>query len=149
MSESPSSIFNRAIHPLYQGGFVFGVFIFFLVLRIALDRLNALDWNKEDIWLYCTSMALFFIIINSIFGFTTKDKNRYYRDSLFTYTGLLIVFILLGKWISGKSVFEAETYSWILLVFSVVFIVFLTIINLVRKIVEIALKQENKIRNEQ
>lgn len=67
----------------------------------------------------------------------------YYRESIFTYAALLVITIASCTLISGINIYEAESYSWIIYVFSLVYIVFITITGLMRKIVSIALKQED------
>ncbi len=142
------SIFNYSIKPIYQGLFVGALFF------LALAMLKVMEWFSSEIylinycWLFGTALLLFFILINSVFSFTTQDKLHYFRNSIYTYLACLVLFVALNSSISGKSVFEVDTYSWIITVFSIVYIVFITIINLVRKIVEIAINQNKKIEDE-
>jgi hypothetical protein len=72
----------------------------------------------------------------------------YYRNSIISYAVLLLLLSVLCRWLSGYSLQNAETYSWIWMVFSFIFLVMLTIINLSRKIVEIAIKKDENIDNE-
>ena len=98
--------------------------------------------------IYLFLLLLFYIKINCFFSSAAADKMTYFRNSIFTYVACLVVIVGLNTLISGKVVYEVETYSWILLVFSLVYIVFITIINLLRKIVEMAINQNNKIEDE-
>ncbi|HRG31701.1 MAG: hypothetical protein JNK69_12980 [Saprospiraceae bacterium] len=103
----------------------------------------------SDIWLIGTSLVLFYIILNTILGFGSRDMMRYYKDSIYGFLLVTSFMVFSGKWLTGKSIFEVKTYSWIIFVFVIVYLVFLSIQSLMRKIVSIALKQDKKIQDEQ
>ena len=92
-------------------------------------------------------MVLFYIILNTILGFGSKEMMSYYRDSIYGFLLILAFLIFTGRWLTGNSIFEVKTYSWIIFVFAIVYLVFLTIQSLMRKIVALALKQDKKIQN--
>lgn len=143
-----NSIFKQYIKPAYQALLVISLFVFTLVILKFLDLIQYRQLLIKYCWLFGTALLLFYIIVNSIFSFTAKDKLIYFRNSIFTYIACLVVVVGLNTFISGKVVYEVETYSWILFVFSLVYIVFITILNLLRKIVEMAVNQNKKIEDE-
>ena len=143
-----SQFLDHLQKPYLQGIAIVAIFLLvksFLALSIWLGFHQL---ASIDCWLYGTALILFYIIINCLFSFKTQDKIIYYRNSIFSYAGTLFFVVFLCYILSGKTIFEAESYSWILFVFSIVYIVFFTIINLVRKIVEIAIKQDKKLTDE-
>ncbi len=148
MEPFKKSIFDKPFKPIYQGLLVLGIYLVFLGMILSLKSFNWIAFEPMDYWKYATSMILFYVMLCCVFCFSTKEKMIYYRDSIFTYIILLVLFSGISQWLSKLSIFEAESYSWILTVFSIIFIVMLTIINLVRKIVEIAIKQDNKLTHE-
>lgn len=143
-----NSIFRQYIKPIYQALFIIGLYVFALAVLKVLDLIDFRQFLIKYCWLFGTALLLFYIILNSIFSFTATDKITYFRNSIFTYIACLVVVVGLNTLISGKVVFEVDTYSWILFVFSLVYIVFITIINLLRKIVEMAINQNKKIEDE-
>jgi hypothetical protein len=148
MNEKNQSVFSRSLKPWYQGAII--LFLYFLIV-IILKVLHYINWvpiNPMDYWKYATSLILFYIMLNCTFSITTKQKMIYYRNSIISYAVLLLLLSVLCRWLSGYSLQNAETYSWIWMVFSFIFLVMLTIINLSRKIVEIAMKQDENIDNE-
>ena len=148
MEPRRQSIFDKPFNPMYQGLLVIALYAFLLGFIMLLKMFKWVNFQPLDYWKYATSMILFYVMLCCVFCFSTKDKIIYYRNSIFTYLILLILFSLISQFQSGLSIFEAESYSWILTVFSIIFVVMLTIINLVRKIVEVAIKQDNKLKNE-
>lgn len=142
------SIFDHSFKPVYQGLMVVSIYIVLLLVILILKFIHWIELEPLDYWKFSTSLVLFYIMVSCIFCFTAKEKITYYRNALFTYAAIIFTFTGISNWFSGISLFQAESYSWILTVFSIIFIVMLTIINLVRKIVEIAIKQDNKIKDE-
>lgn len=64
------------------------VFVFELV--ILLLNILKLDWVEiGDIWLVGTAMVLFYIILNTILGFGSKEMMSYYRDSIYGFLLIL------------------------------------------------------------
>ncbi|MDQ3142888.1 MAG: hypothetical protein M3Q56_11655 [Bacteroidota bacterium] len=143
------SLFDINFRPFYQGLLCLGICTFILLFIWLLNLLGLMRKDPNDIWLIATAILLFFIILNCVFGFSIKNILPYYRESIYTFIGLLILICLGGTFISGTSVFEAASYSWIITVFAIVYIVFMTILGLMRKIMEIVLKQEKKMRDEE
>ncbi|MBK7811940.1 MAG: hypothetical protein IPI50_12035 [Saprospiraceae bacterium] len=136
------------IKPWYQSIFCVLIIVLTALIHLIFSLVSPGSFEKMDIWTLTTAMLLFYIIFNIAFGMNQQHKLIYYRDSVYGYVFLVASGILVGKFISGISVFEAKTYSWIIFVFSLVFILFLSLVSLIRKIVEIALRQEQKLRNE-
>ncbi|MBK6546495.1 MAG: hypothetical protein IPG12_14655 [Saprospiraceae bacterium] len=148
MKAASNSVLNFHIKPWLQGLGSVSLFILIQLCIWILSWIGILKFETTDCWLYGTAMLFFYIILNSIFFFTAENKLLYYRNSIFTYLGTLVFIVMICTIISGKDVSEVETYSWILIVFSIVYIVFLTIINVLRKIVEIAIRQDKKLTDE-
>lgn len=101
-------------------------------------------FNKSEIYLFSTSLLFFFIILNSIFGMNAHNRLKYYQESIFSYGSLLFLLNILSYAYSGVAIRDAESYSWIVMVLSIVYIVFLIIIASIRKIVDITMKQHSK-----
>jgi hypothetical protein len=146
--ETDKSIFDKQFKPYYQALFVLLIYIIILLIVGLLKYLDWITFTSIDYWKYATAVVLFFIMVNCVYCFPAKEKMIYYRDSILTYTLVLIVFSIASKFFSGMNISEAESYSWIWMVFSIIYIVLITIINLLRKIVEVAIKQDQNLTNE-
>ena len=143
-----TSIYQREVTPMMQAATVFGLI---LVIFFGLYLSYLFKWymyDPMDIWMIGTAMMLFFILFNCIFGFNNENITIYFRNSIYSYIVLVLVTCLLCQWITKVSVFDAKTYSWILVVFSIVYIIFMTVLGLIKKIVSIDIKQDKKLKNE-
>lgn len=145
---SKTSIYQREVTPMMQAAIVFGLI---LVIFFGLYFGHLLRWyafDPMDIWLVGTAMMLFYILFNCIFGFNNENITTYFRNSIYSYIVLVVATCLLSQWITKVSVFDAKTYSWILVVFSIVYLIFMTVLGLIKKIVSLAIKQDKKLQNE-
>lgn len=104
--------------------------------------------DPEIYWLMTLALMLFFIIINVVLGFKSNDLGIYYRDSIYSYIGLVASILFITALASGKSIFVMHEFQWLIKLMTIIFIVLLTILSLVKKIVGIALIQEKKMRDE-
>lgn len=144
---SKQSIFERQISPFIQGAAV----ILLMILTQSLLRLfvNPQDqFGKLDYWILSCALLLLFAVLSSVFSFSAPSAIKYYGQSVTSFLLVAIAGAGLAYFFSGIPFSEAGSFSWIYTVLSVIFIVFLTIVNLMRKIVEIANKQEKKLRDE-
>ncbi|HRI00924.1 MAG TPA: hypothetical protein PK006_07730 [Saprospiraceae bacterium] len=134
--------------PIYQG-IASSLIALVIIVFILIGRwIKLLSPDPESIWMITTAILLFYILFNCLFSFQTKDKMEYYAQSIYTYVALIVSGILVAQFITGQTLFETDSHPWIIMVFSMVYLVFISILNLIRKIVEIALRQEKNLENE-
>ena len=132
-----TSIYQREVTPMMQAATVFGLI---LIIFFGLYLSHLFKWymyDPIDIWMIGTAMMLFFILFNCIFGFNNENITIYFRNSIYSYIVLVLVTCLLCQWITKVTVFDAKTY-----------IIFMTVLGLIKKIVSIAIKQDKKLQNE-
>lgn len=143
-----TSIFEREIAPLYQVAIVIGLAVTLMVIW-KLCMISGLELKQRTPWLISSSLMLFFGLFNSVFSLTAHERFKYWRDSIYGY--LLLGFIGGGlAWLfSGLTINEAGAFKWMYFIFTFSFIIFLTIINLMRKIVELAQKEDRRLRGEE
>ena len=142
------SIFDRNIRPLVQCTIVLGLA---LIMMICWKIANSfgMELKQRTPWLISSSLMLFFGLFNSVFSITTKNRLTYYRDSVYSYVILGVLGGLLAWLFSGLSIDEAGAFKWMYIIFTFSFVVLLTIVNLMRKIVELAQRQDRKLRGEE
>jgi hypothetical protein len=85
---------------------------------------------------------LFFALMNSLLSLKAPSFVKYWGVSIYSYIGLGLGTSLLAWGFSGIPLKEAESYRWIYIVVTVGFIVFLTLVNLMKVIVKFAEKEE-------
>ena len=144
---SQTSIFNRSISPFIQAATILGLIIVVqLGIRLLLDPQD--EFGKMDYWITSSAFLLFFAIVCSVFSFSSPKPMVYYGQAISSFLVVALIGGVTASFFSGISLGEAGSFSWIYTVLAVIFVVFLTIVNLIRKIVEIAKKQDKRIRNE-
>jgi len=138
---------NKA-NPIFQ-------VILILILMALFMGINKLSQSPETellnptgAWEIMASFVLFFALVNCVFSLQSDTKITYWRNSIFSFFGLLVIGGGLAYLYSGVTLGEAGSMSWILFIFSFSYLIFLSIVNLMRFIVELAQKQDRKLRGE-
>lgn len=136
------SIFEKKIHPYQQAIGVFAFAVTFMGLGWALKRIGLFDTEPLFSWAIATAFLLLFGIINSLFSFNADRRLMYWRNSIYTFLGLAIANGMAAWGISGVPVNEAQSYKFIYVVVTIGFLVFISMVNAMRSIVEFAQKEE-------
>ena len=76
------------------------------------------------------------------------SMNKYWSRSIMAFMGLLVVSGLLATVFSGLSIDEAGSFRWLFVVLTFGYLVFLSIVRLMKKIVDIAIEQDDRLRGE-
>ncbi len=130
-------------HPLKIVG-VLSVFMLIgvgVVTQVSEDPLAA--------WEVAFTCLLLYALIASILSLNTDDQNNYWLFSIIGFVILAAIGGLLAWKISGVSINDAGSIKWMYLVFTFGFLILLTILRTMRKIIEIAQKQDARLRGEQ
>ncbi len=100
-------------------------------------------------WTVAAAFTLLFGVINSVLSLGAKDQNKYWGSSIMSYMGVLVVGGLMAWLISGQSIYEAKSFRWIYIVFTFGYLLFLSVVRAMRKIVQIAQEQDARLRGEE
>ncbi|MEL7160337.1 MAG: hypothetical protein AAFN92_06245 [Bacteroidota bacterium] len=145
-----TSIFEKKIDPLYQAAGILGaVFVFDALGSMVAAGTEDVVTNRWP-WLCAASFLLFFALFNAIMSATTKNLMKYWGRSIYAFLGLAVGSGLLAWAFSGIPIGEAGSYKWIFFVVTFGYLVFLSMIALMKKVVEFAQKEEwnkPKLRN--
>jgi len=137
-----TSIFERKIDPLYQaGGTLVAVFVSILlgsVVSAGTDDFVTPKWP----WLCAASFLLFFALFNAIMSATSDNLMKYWGRSIYAFLGLAVGSGLMAWGFSGLSIGQAGSYKWIYFVVTFGYLVFLSMIAFMKRIVEFAQKEE-------
>jgi len=137
------NIFKKnANNPTAQAAIVFlGVLVVMLVTLLV--QLLEKSWvSPRFYWLTAAAFLLFFAVFNSISSFVTSNMVHFWGRSVYSYMGLAFLSGSMAWGFSGISIYDAGTYSWIYVVITLVYVVFLTLVRSVKMIVEFAQKEE-------
>lgn len=140
------SILDKEISPFKQVGVVF---LLSVLLMGFSELLPAVPYSKTSLimpWVVLCGMILFFAVVNSVLGFGTKDANKYWLHSIISFA-LLLVFGGVMAWaISGITIGNAGSVKWLYFVLTFGYLVFLSIVNLIKFLVMLAKRHENKLK---
>jgi hypothetical protein len=107
------------------------------------------ELNPNSAWEIMASCVLFFSLVNCVFSLQTTGRTTYWRNSIFSFMGLLLIGGGLAWVFTGVPLMEAGSISWILFVFSFGYLIFLSIANIMRFVVELAQRQDSRLRGEE
>ncbi|MEP7195610.1 MAG: hypothetical protein ABI851_03775 [Saprospiraceae bacterium] len=134
--------------PILQAALCLAIAFFLQLSYFIIYKLQHKDIEVIDIWAICPTLLLFYILLNIVFGFKNENINNYYRNSIYGFVGFLALDIIFCQFLTGQGVSEVKSIKWIIFVFGIVYLVFLSILNLIRFILQLVLKQDRQIQEE-
>lgn len=152
MTAYDSSFLTRAFNPVLQAAIALGSGLVFILVGKGIDGLGLMQLEPDYPWMCVASFLLLFALFNSIFFLSAKNTLKYWGRSMYSFMGLAFISGLMAWGFSQIPIEEAGSYRWIFIVVAGVYLVFLTIMNLMKKIVEFAQREEwtqPRIRNQQ
>ena len=142
MAISQQSVFDKTFDPVYQALLCFGaVFVINLVVKLA-QWMHLVELPDRFPWTTAAAFMLFFAMFNSVYSLSAKNMATYWGRSIYSFMGLAVLSGLTAYLFSSLSINEAGSYRWIYVVLTVGYLVFLSIVSFMRKIVEFAQKEE-------
>lgn len=93
-------------------------------------------------WSIAAAFMLLFALLNSLMSLRADSFVKYWGRSMYSYLGLALCTGLAAWMFSGIPLREAGTYRWIYIVVTIGFLFFLSIVNLMKKIVRFAEREE-------
>lgn len=136
------SLFERKIAPPKQAAWVFGGAVSLMLIAVGLDKTGLYPMERLFPWSMATAFTLLFAIFNSVMSLNADNAMKYWASSVYSYLGVAFANGLAAWGLSGVPLGEAESYRWIYIVVTVGFLVFLSMVNFMKKIVEFAQREE-------
>ncbi len=133
---------TKAKDPVNQATVVLGFIVVFIALTKIAIWTGAAEFKDYIPWIISASFLLFFAVLNSIFSLSSDDMNKYWIRSMISYSVLAIISGILAYLTSSVSFEEAGTIRWIFIVLTFVYLVFLSIVNFMKRIVSFAEREE-------
>lgn len=136
------SLFQRSFSPLLQAGVVFAGAVIFMFGGYLLGVTGLYRLETLYPWSIATAFLLLFAILNSLMCLKAPNALKYWGNSIYSYLALAVGNGLAAWLFSGIPLGEAESYRWIYIVVTFGFLVFLSMVNFMKKIVEFAEREE-------
>jgi len=124
------------------------IIVFSLVDKMMPHHSDLFEVNSGT-WIVATAMMLCYIILNSVVALKTEPILPYWIQSVVLYIALLAFSYGWSYMLSGKGIDDVGSFRWLWLVLSLVYMVFFAIARSVKRIVDFANKQDDKLRGEE
>ena len=95
-------------------------------------------------WVISGAGMLLFALLNSVVSLAVKDMNRYWIFSIPSYVALAVTSGVMAFIFSGVAIDDAGSFRWIFTVLTFGYLLFLSLMRGLRKIVQIAQKEDDK-----
>lgn len=138
----PTSLFEQKLDPFRQALWFFAASVVFMLLSWLFSRTGWYEPDKLFPWSVATALLLLFAVFNSLMSLNADSFMRYWGRSMYSFLGLAFLNGMAAWLISGVPIGEAQSYRWIYVVVTIGFLVFLTMVNLMKKIVQFAEREE-------
>lgn len=141
MSQS-ESIFSKTFNPIYQAGMALGGVVIFSLLAKLVHSTGLVDVPQSFPWMSAAAFLLLFALFNSVFSLNSENMMKYWGKSIYCFMGLAAGAGFFAYLLSSLSINEAGSYRWIYIVVGIGYLVFLSMMAMLRKIVEFAQREE-------
>ena len=143
MEKSESSFFEKSYNPILQGTLIFAFALCTMFVTKIMGWTGLVDIIGQAFWIIAGTAILLFALFNSVLSLSSKDLNLYWTRSIPTYAALMILCGGLAYFFSNMTMHEAGTFRWIFMVLTFGYLLFLSMMRFIRKIVEIAQKEDD------
>ncbi|MDZ4747961.1 MAG: hypothetical protein SH808_05700 [Saprospiraceae bacterium] len=134
--------------PLHQAGLVAAMILVFTLFDKMLPHANNLFEVNAGSWIVATAMMLCFVILNSIVALRIEPIVPYWSKSVIIYLGLLAFSYGWCYLLSGKHIDDVGSIRWLWFVLTMVYMIFFAIARSMKRIIDIANQQDEKLRGE-
>ncbi len=141
MEQTSANFLVKIQNPILQAAIVLGAILLVDVAAKFL-QLTGIDIEQRFPWTVTASFILFFAVFNSVISLLSANLDNYWTRSILSYVGLAGIAGLAAYLFSSLGINEAGSYRWLYIVLTFGYLFFLTIIGLMRKIVEFAQREE-------
>ncbi len=145
--DSPSP-FKKEIHPYKQAAITIISMPIIIILFKIPEWIGIYEVDVHFPWTISAALTLLFAVANSILSLGADDQNKYWGNAILSYACVLVVGGFIAWLFSGLSIYEAKSFRWIYIVFTFGYLLFMSMVRAMRKIVQIAQKQDARLRGE-
>ena len=115
---------------------------FVVLVLFCLSYLVSRGFEAEQriAWTLAIAFLLLYILYNVMIGLAIY--------SLAGFAGLIFAFILLAQRFSGLRMDEAGSYRWLFFIFCPIYLLLIAMITIIKKIVQMAEKEDQRFDNQ-
>ncbi len=140
---SISAFFEKNItRPVLQASVVLTAGLVFMSIAWLLNISGVYAMDRLFPWSVAAAFALLFAIFNSLISIWAVKSAKYWGESVYSFMALALCSSTAAWLFSGIPIREAGTYRWIFIVVTFGFLVFLSMVNFMKRIVQFAEREE-------
>lgn len=137
-----TSFFDKLDRPPMQAAATLAVAVLIMGIGWAFTAAGIFTVDRLYAWSIGAALMLFFAMMNSLLSLRADSFVKYWGASIYSYMALGLGTSLAAWGFSGIPLNDAGSYRWIYIVVTVGFIVFLSMVNVMKAIVRYAEKEE-------
>ncbi len=142
MTQPQSTFIARAFNPFLQAAVTLGAALAVILGSKLIHLTGLIEVPTRFPWMTSAVFMLCFAVFNSVFSLSAKNMMKYYGRSVYSFLGLAVTSGLLAWLFSSMTISEAGSYRWIFLVVTIAYLVFMSMMSMMRKIVDFAQREE-------
>lgn len=128
--------------PPVQAAIVLAAGLILMFLAWLLTVLKIYEQEPLFAWSIAAAFMLLFALFNSLMSLRADNFAKYWGASMYSYMGLAFISGMAAWLFSGIPIREASSYGWIFIVVTFGFLVFLSMVNFMKRIVTFAEREE-------
>ena len=142
MNASQNTIQTKSSDPVWQAAAMLVAGMVVTACAKLLAAAGLLEISERFPWMSAAAFLLMFAVANSLSTLTAESPAKYWGRSIYSFMGLAFLSGLIAWAFSSLSINEAGSFRWIFIVLTIGYLVFLGIVNSIRRIVDFAQKEE-------
>lgn len=119
-----------------------------MILMISPSKMGWIDMPVYFPWTIAAALTFLFGIVNTLLSLSSSSVVTYWRDSIMAYGFVLLSGALMAWGLSGLDIWEAKSFSWIYKVFTIAYILIMSIVQTIRRIVTMVQDQDAQLRKD-
>ncbi len=145
MSSQKFDYFNKIQTAPYQAASV-GILVLLIAGILKLLTITHVMESPDPIlfWVIGGAGVLFFALMNSVVSLGATDMNKYWFYSTASYVALAASCALMAFIFSGVAINDAGSFRWIFTVLTFGYLLILSLMRFLRKIVQVAQAEDKK-----
>jgi hypothetical protein len=143
METKSSHFLDKTYNPILQAACALGFALALMLVLQLVKWSGAAVVSSRIFWIIAGTAILTFALFNSVLSLSSKDMNKYWMYSTGSYAVLMVACGGLAYLFSDMTIKQAGSFRWIFMVLTFGYLLFLSMMRFMRKIVQIAQKEDD------
>lgn len=140
-AQTQSPVLKKLVNPFNQAAVVLGLILVFDLGSGFLSSAGV-EMKQNTAWVIAATFILFFAMFNAMLSLMSDNMDKYWTRSVISYIAVAGLAGLLAWAFSSLSINEAGAFRWLYIVLTLGYLLFLSMMRAMRKIVEFAQREE-------